>query len=98
MIAAFEHAVILAGILFLMGLFCAVTRRSLIMMVLGFEIMINAASIVLVAAALKWQHMEGQAFVIFIMAVAAAEVSVGLALIVAYYRQTGTLDPDALGK
>ena len=98
MITAFDHVVILAGILFLLGVFCAVARRSLIMMVLGFEIMINAASIVLVAAALKWHHMEGQAFVIFIMAVAAAEVSVGLALIVAYYRQTGTLDPDALGK
>lgn len=98
MIVPFEHAVILAGALFLMGVFCTVTRRSLIMMVLGFEIMINAASIVLVAAALKWHHMEGQAFVIFIMAVAAAEVSVGLALIVAYYRQTGTLDPDALGR
>lgn len=98
MIVPFNHALVLAGVLFLMGGFCTVTRRSLIMMVLGFEIMINAASIVLVAAALKWQHMDGQAFVIFIMAVAAAEVSVGLAMIVAYYRQTGSLDPDTLGK
>lgn len=98
MIVSFDHAVMLAGILFFMGVFCAVTRRSLIMMVLGFEIMINAASIVLVAAALKWQHVEGQAVVIFIMAVAAAEVSVGLAMIVAHYRRTGTLDPGALGE
>jgi NADH-quinone oxidoreductase subunit K len=56
--------------------------------------MMNAASIAFVAAALRWQLMEGQAFVLFILAVAAAEVSVGLALVVGAYRRTGSLDPD----
>ena len=93
MIVPFGHVLILAGILFLMGIFCAVVRRNLIMMVLGVEIMLNAASITFVGAALRWQHLEGQVFALFILAVAAAEVSVGLALIVYAYRRTGSFDP-----
>jgi NADH-quinone oxidoreductase subunit K len=94
MIVPFGHVLILAGILFLMGIFCAVVRRNLIMIVLGVEIMLNAASIVFVGAALRWHHLEGQVFVLFILAVAATEVSVGLALIVYAYRRTGSFDPD----
>jgi NADH-quinone oxidoreductase subunit K len=94
MIVPFGHVLILAGILFLMGIFCAVVRRNLIMIVLGVEIMLNAASIIFVAAALRWQHLEGQVFVLFIIAVAATEVSVGLALIVYGYRRTGSFDPE----
>ncbi len=93
MIVPFGHVLILAGILFLLGIFCAVVRRNLIMVVLGVEIMLNSASIAFVAAALRWQNLEGQVFVLFILAVAAAEVSVGLALIVYAYRQTGSFDP-----
>ena len=81
--------------LFLLGLFCAVARRSLIMMVLGVEIMLNAASIAFVAAALHWKQLEGQVFVLFILAVAATEVSVGLAMLVYAYRRTGSFDPGA---
>jgi NADH-quinone oxidoreductase subunit K len=95
MIVPFGHVLILAGILFLMGIFCAVVRRNLIMIVLGVEIMLNAASIAFVGAALRWHHLEGQVFVLFILAVAAAEVSVGLALIVYAYRRTGSFDPGA---
>ena len=93
MIVPFGHVLILVGILFLMGFFCAVVRRNLIMIVLGVEIMLNAASIAFVGAALRWQHLEGQVFALFILAVAAAEVSVGLALIVYVYRKTGSFDP-----
>ena len=93
MIVPFGHVLILAGILFLMGIFCAVVRRNLIMVVLGVEVMLNSAAILFVAAALRWQNMEGQVFVLFILAVAAAEVSVGLALIVYAYRRTGSFDP-----
>ena len=78
MIVPFGHVLLLAGVLFLLGLFCAVARRNLIMMVLGVEIMLNAASIAFVAAALHWKQLEGQVFVLFILAVAATEVSVGL--------------------
>jgi len=95
MIVPFGHVLLLAGVLFLLGLFCAVARRNLIMMVLGVEIMLNAASIVFVAASLHWKQLEGQVFVLFILAVAATEVSVGLAMIVYAYRRTGSFDPGA---
>ncbi len=94
MIVPYSHVVILAGLLFVIGVFCVVTRRNLIMILLGLEIMLNAASIVLVGASLAHGRMEGQAIVIFILAVAATEVSVGLALIVNLYRKTDSMDPD----
>ena len=93
MIVPFSHVLLFAGILFLMGIFCAVARRNLIMIVLGVEIMLNAASIIFVGAALRWMQFEGQVFVLFILAVAATEVSIGLALIVYAYRRTGSFDP-----
>ena len=78
----------------MLGIVCAVARRNLIMILLGVEIMLNAATIAFVGAALRWHDMEGQVFVLFIFAVAAAEVSVGLALIIGVYRRTGSVDPN----
>ncbi|MBL7180402.1 MAG: NADH-quinone oxidoreductase subunit NuoK [Pseudomonadota bacterium] len=95
MIVPYSHVLVLAGILFLMGMFCAVTRRNLIMILLGLEIMLNAAVVAFVGAALRWQHLEGQAVAIFVLAIAAAEVSIGLALVVRVYKQTGSIDPGA---
>ena len=97
MIVPYSHVLTLSALLFLMGMCCAVTRRNLIMIVLGLEIMLNASAVAFVGAALRWQQMEGQAMVIFILAVAAAEVSIGLALIVYVYRRTGSVDPDEFG-
>jgi len=94
MIVPFDHVLILAGLLFLMGIFCVVVRRSLIMILLGVEIMLNAGAIVLVGASLLWQNLDGQAIVLFVFAIAAAEVSVGLALIVWAYRTSGSVDPE----
>jgi NADH-quinone oxidoreductase subunit K len=94
MIVPFGHVLVLAGVLFFLGMFCALVRRNLIMIVLGVEIMLNAASIAFVGAALHWRNLEGQAFVLFILAVAATEVSVGLALVVYAYRRTGSFDPS----
>jgi NADH-quinone oxidoreductase subunit K len=94
MIVPFNHVLILAGLLFLMGTFCVVVRRSLIMILLGVEVMLNAAAILLVGASLRWQNLDGQAIVLFVFAIAAAEVSVGLALIVWAYRRTGSVDPE----
>jgi len=94
MIVPFNHVLVLAGLLFLMGVFCVVARRSLIMILLGVEIMLNAAAILLVGASLLWQNLDGQAIVLFVFAIAAAEVSVGLALIVWAYRRTGSVNPD----
>jgi NADH-quinone oxidoreductase subunit K len=95
MIVPYSHVILLAGILFLMGMFCAVTRRNLIMILLGLEIMLNAAAVAFIGAALRWYHLEGQAIAIFILAIAAAEVSVGLALTVCAYKRKGSVDPGA---
>ena len=94
MIVPYGHVVVLAGLLFLLGIFCALTRRNLIMILLGVEIMLNASTVAFAGAALRWQQMEGQVFVLFILAIAAAEVSIGLALIVCLYRRRGSVDPD----
>jgi NADH-quinone oxidoreductase subunit K len=96
MIVPYSHVLLLAGILFLMGMFCAVARRNLIMVLLGLEIMLNAAAVAFVGASLRWHQMDGQAMVIFILAVAAAEVSVGLALVLSNQRRTGSVDPESL--
>jgi NADH-quinone oxidoreductase subunit K len=94
MIVPFNHVLVLAGLLFLMGIFCVVVRRSLIMILLGVEVMLNAAAIILVGASLLWHNLDGQAIVLFVFAIAAAEVSVGLAFIVWAYRRTGSVDPE----
>jgi NADH-quinone oxidoreductase subunit K len=93
MIIPYGHVLMLAGVLFVMGMFCVLARRHLIMILLGIEIMLNAAAIAFVAASLRWHTMEGQVFALFILAIAATEVSVGLALAVCAYRQTQSLDP-----
>lgn len=95
MIVPLNHVLLLASLLFILGLFCTLARRNLIMMLLGIEIMLNATAVAFVGSALHWRHMEGQALVLFILAVAGTEVSVGLAAIVAVYRRTGSIDPDA---
>ena len=94
MIVPYSHILILAGILFLMGAACTVARRNLIMILIGVEVMLNAAGLVFIGASLHWQQLDGQAFVIFILAVAAAEVAVGLALIVYSHRRTGSVLAD----
>jgi NADH-quinone oxidoreductase subunit K len=93
-IVPYGHVLILSAITFLLGLVCIVARRNLIMTLIGVEIMMNAAAISFIGSALRWHQLEGQAFVLFIIGVAATEVSLGLALIVSTYRRTGSLDTD----
>jgi NADH-quinone oxidoreductase subunit K len=94
MIVPYSHVLILAGVLFVLGAAATIARRNLIMILIGVEIMLNAAGIALIGSSLRWRQLDGQAFVIFIMAVAASEVAVGLALIVYAHRRTGTVDAD----
>ncbi len=94
MIVPFNHVLLLALCLFLLGAACAVARRNLIMILIGVEIMLNAAALVFVGASLHWQRLDGQVLVIFILTVAAAEVAVGLALIVSAHRRTGSVSAD----
>jgi NADH-quinone oxidoreductase subunit K len=94
MTVTYAQVIFLGVLLFLTGLACVGVRRNLIMILIGVEIMLNAAGIVFAGASLRWNALDGQAFVIFIMAVAAAEVAVGLALIVHCHRRSGTMDAD----
>ena len=94
MIVPYGQVLILTVILFSLGLACLLTRRNLIMTLIGVEIMMNAAALLFAAGALRWGRLEGQAFVIFIIGVSAAEVAVGLALIIGAYRRSGSVDPD----
>jgi NADH-quinone oxidoreductase subunit K len=93
-IVPYSHVLILAAILFLMGAGCAAARRNLIMILIGVEVMLSAAGLAFIGAALHWQRLDGQAFVIFIMAVAASEVALGLALIVYSQRRTGSVNAN----
>jgi NADH-quinone oxidoreductase subunit K len=93
-IAPLGHVLLLAALLFLMGAACVIARRNLFMIIIGVEVMLNAAGLALVAGSLYWRNLEGQALVLFILAVAAAEVSVGLALVVYAQRRRKSLDPN----
>jgi len=94
MIVPYSHLLILAVILFVMGAVCTIARRNLVMILIGVEIMLNAAGLAFIGASLHWKQLDGQAFVLFIMAVAASEVAVGLALIVYLQRRTGSVNAD----
>ena len=94
-IVPMEHALILAGILFVGGLIGVLVRRNILFMLLSIEIMLNAAGLAFVAGGSRWGQPDGQVMFLFILTVAAAEVSVGLALILRLYQQFETLDVDA---
>lgn len=91
---------ILAAFMFSSGLYAALGRRNAIAVLMGIELMLNAANINLVAfwrySASPVERVDGQVFAIFVMAVAAAEVAVGLALIISVYRNRKTLNLDEL--
>ncbi|MEK6780903.1 MAG: NADH-quinone oxidoreductase subunit NuoK [Bacteroidota bacterium] len=93
-----EHALLLSGILFMLGLIGVLIRRNIIFMLVSVEIMLNASGLAFIIAGSKWSQPDGQVMFIFILAMAAAEVSVGLALILQIYYQLKTLDSDAANK
>jgi len=84
----------LAGILFTLGVIGVLVRRNAIVIFMCIELMLNAANLALVAAARHHENLNGQVFVFFVMTVAAAEVAVGLAIIVAAFRSRGTVEVD----
>jgi len=93
-----EYGLVLAGILFVLGLLGVLIRRNIIFMLISVEIMLNAAGLAFIVAGSKWGQADGQVMFIFILTMAAAEVSVGLALILQIYHQFKTLDSDAASK
>jgi NADH-quinone oxidoreductase subunit K len=90
------HVLAVAAILIAIGTFGVLLRRNLIFMLMALEIALNGAALAFIGASARWGTADGQVFVLFIMVMAAAEVAVGLALILQIYRRTSTLDADIL--
>jgi NADH-quinone oxidoreductase subunit K len=90
------HFLLLSGVLFSLGVLGVLIRRSAIIVFLSIELMLNAVNLSFVAFARELGSMDGQVVVFFVMTLAAAEVAVGLALIVSLYRTLGTTDVDTV--
>jgi NADH-quinone oxidoreductase subunit K len=90
-----EHGLILAAALFVIGLTGIIVRRNLLFVLMSIEIMLNAAGVAFVVAGSRWGQPDGQVMFLFILVTAAAEVAVGLALLLLLYRRFRTLDTAA---
>lgn len=88
------HFLILGAILFAIGLAGVVIRRNMIVMFMCIELMLNAVNLTFIAFSRHFSHVDGQIIVFFVMAVAAAEAAVGLALIVLFHRHKNTVNID----
>ena len=96
MAVPYTHALALAAILFVIGLAGVLARRNLLFVLMSIEIMLNAGGLALVAAGSRWGQADGQVMLLFVLASAAAEVAVGLALVTRIHRYDQTLDSDLL--
>jgi NADH-quinone oxidoreductase subunit K len=90
-----QFALVLAGILFSLGLLGVLVRRNLLFVLMSIEIMINAAALAFVAAGSRWGQPDGQVMFLMVLTLAAAETSVGLAMLLQLHRRFRTLDTDA---
>jgi NADH-quinone oxidoreductase subunit K len=93
-----ETQLLLAGILFIIGLIGLMVRRNLLFMLMSLEIMMNASAFAFIAAGARWMQPDGQIMFIFILTVAAAEVAVALALVILMYKHFKTVDTGKLNK
>jgi NADH-quinone oxidoreductase subunit K len=91
-----SHVLAVAGGLFALGLIGLLARRNVLLMLVGVEIMLNAAGLAFVGVGAHWGQPDGEVMFLMILTVAAAEVSVGLALVLQLYRRFKTLDADAI--
>ena len=99
MSAELEHFLVVAALLYCLGLMVALSKRNAIGVLMGVELMLNAVNLTILSFARFNQGtlaVAGQTFVVFIITVAAAEAAVGLALAVSVYRNRGTVDVDQL--
>ncbi len=90
------HYLVLSATLFSIGLVGVIRRKNILMLFFATEIMLNSVNIGFVAVALYYGDITGQIFALFIIAVAASEVAVGLGLLVLYYKRTGSINLDSL--
>lgn len=92
------HALMLAMVLFCLGLIGLLVRRNVLYMLLSIEIMLNAASLAFIAAGARWGQTDGQIMYLLILTLAAAEVSVALGIVLQISYRFQTLDADALSE
>ncbi len=90
-----EHGLVLAGMLFVVGLVGVLVRRNLLFVLMSIEIMMNATALAFVIAGARWVQPDGQIMFILILTLAAAEASIGLAIVIQLYRRYQSLDIDA---
>jgi len=90
------YYLILAAILFSIGIAAFLIKRNVITIFMSIELMLNAVNLTFVAFSHMWHQVNGQIFVFFVMVVAAAEAAVGLAIIIALFRMRQTLDVDQI--
>jgi NADH-quinone oxidoreductase subunit K len=91
-----QHFVVLSAVLFCLGLFCVVTRRNALGILMGIELILNSANINYVAfARYAGAGYDGQIFAIFVIMLAAAEAAIGLAIVLGIYQMFETIDVDA---
>jgi NADH-quinone oxidoreductase subunit K len=93
-----EHGLWLAAILFVLGLAGLMTRRNMLFVLMSLEIMMNAAGLAFIVGGTHWHQPDGQVMFLMIITLAAAEASVGLALLMQLYRRFKTLDIDAASR
>lgn len=91
-----EHYLVLSALLFCLGVLGVAVKRNPIVIFMCIELMLNAVNLSFIALGRHFGHMDGQMIVIFVMAVAAAEVAVGLGIIVALFRTRATIDIDEI--
>jgi NADH-quinone oxidoreductase subunit K len=96
-VATTAHYLVLSAIIFAIGAAGVVVRRNVIVIFMSIELMLNAANLAFVAIADRIGNMNGQAIVFFVMTVAAAEAAIGLAVILALFRNRETLNADEIG-
>ncbi|MFL2434143.1 NADH-quinone oxidoreductase subunit NuoK [bacterium] len=90
------HYNLLAAALFMIGVIGVLVRRNVIIIFMSIELILNAVNINLIAMSYQLQDMAGQVFVVFVIAVAAAEAAVGLGIIIAFYRNKETVNIDEI--
>jgi len=93
-----DLGLILAGAMFALGLMALLSRRNVLFILLGIEIMLNGAGIAFISAGARWQQADGQIMFFLILTMAAAELAVGLALVIQLYHRFRTLDIDVASR
>lgn len=93
-----EHGLVLAAILFALGLIGLMIRRNMVFVLMSLEVMLNAAGLAFIVAGTAWDQPDGQVMFLLVITLAAAEAAVGLGLLLQLYQRFRSLDTDAISR